>query len=197
MEEKHGLKMSRKQLYQEIWEISARGVANKYHVSYSEILKQCKEKGIPIPPSGYWTKLRMGMFVDKEALLESSDEEVILLTDDEVRLRKQAIKQKKKRNIDIYSPKQVSKGSQKSKEDNNKENVNDVSSVLVDSNNTPYRTVSGVHNVYNRDKLYEEVWAKPVTKVAIQYGVSDVAIHKICKSLNIPLPLITRLNTKY
>jgi len=129
MEEKHGLKMSRKQLYQEIWEISARGVANKYHVSYSEILKQCKEKGIPIPPSGYWTKLRMGMFVDKEALLESSDEEVILLTDDEVRLRKQAIKQKKKRNIDIYSPKQVSKGSQKSKEDNNKENVNDVSSV--------------------------------------------------------------------
>ncbi len=36
--------------------------------------------------------------------------------------------------------------------------------------------------------LYEEVWAKPVVDVAVQYGVSDVAIHKICKSLNVPVP---------
>jgi hypothetical protein len=41
---------------------------------------------------------------------------------------------------------------------------------------------------YNREKLYDEVWAKPVVEVAVQYGVSDVAIHKICKSLNVPVP---------
>jgi hypothetical protein len=36
--------------------------------------------------------------------------------------------------------------------------------------------------------LYQEVWAKPVVKVAEQYGVSDVAIHKICKKLDVPIP---------
>jgi hypothetical protein len=43
-------------------------------------------------------------------------------------------------------------------------------------------------NIYERNKLYEEVWASPVTHVAKTYGVSDVAIRKICKSMNIPTP---------
>lgn len=61
---------------------------------------------------------------------------------------------------------------------------------VTDENNSQltYRTVSGQWNTYNREKLYEEVWAKPVVQVAVQYGVSDVAIHKICKSLNVPVP---------
>jgi hypothetical protein len=41
---------------------------------------------------------------------------------------------------------------------------------------------------YNREKLYKEVWAKPTTAVAAVYGVSDVAIKKACKKLNIPTP---------
>jgi len=48
--------------------------------------------------------------------------------------------------------------------------------------------VNGKYNIYNREKLYEEVWAKPVVDVAVQYGVSDVVIHKNCKSLNVPVP---------
>lgn len=43
-------------------------------------------------------------------------------------------------------------------------------------------------NLYERNKLYEEVWNAPVTKIAKSYGVSDVAIKKICKSMNIPTP---------
>jgi hypothetical protein len=39
-----------------------------------------------------------------------------------------------------------------------------------------------------RDELYELVWSKPVTHVAKDYGVSDVAIRKICKKHDIPLP---------
>lgn len=42
--------------------------------------------------------------------------------------------------------------------------------------------------VYDRDKLYEEVWTDPVTVVAKRYGVSDVAIHKACKRLKVPVP---------
>ena len=44
------------------------------------------------------------------------------------------------------------------------------------------------NNVYERNKLYEEVWAKPVVHVAVQYGVSDTAIKKVCKALNVPVP---------
>ena len=41
---------------------------------------------------------------------------------------------------------------------------------------------------YERDKLYEEVWAEPVKIVAQRYGVSDVALAKTCRKLGIPLP---------
>ncbi len=43
-------------------------------------------------------------------------------------------------------------------------------------------------DVYERQKLYEEVWAEPVKIVAQRYGVSDVALAKTCRKLAIPLP---------
>ncbi len=42
--------------------------------------------------------------------------------------------------------------------------------------------------IYQRDKLYEEVWAEPMIKVAGRYGVSDVALKKTCKKLDVPVP---------
>ena len=39
-----------------------------------------------------------------------------------------------------------------------------------------------------RSELYELVWSKPVTEVARELGVSDVALAKRCRALNIPLP---------
>ena len=41
---------------------------------------------------------------------------------------------------------------------------------------------------YERQKLYEEVWAEPVIAVAKRYGISDVGLRKICKRLGVPLP---------
>lgn len=41
---------------------------------------------------------------------------------------------------------------------------------------------------YDREKLYEEVWTEPVSKVAERYGVSDVAIAKTCRKMHIPVP---------
>lgn len=39
-----------------------------------------------------------------------------------------------------------------------------------------------------REKLYEEIWAEPNTKVSKRYGVSDSYLVRILKSLNIPRP---------
>ena len=41
---------------------------------------------------------------------------------------------------------------------------------------------------YDQDKLYEKVWAEPVSKVARRYGVSNVAIAKTCRKMRIPVP---------
>lgn len=40
----------------------------------------------------------------------------------------------------------------------------------------------------DRRTLYEEVWSEPVSLVATRYGISDVGLAKICRSLTIPLP---------
>ena len=58
-------------------------------------------------------------------------------------------------------------------------------------NQVPPETVQRwgqTYHVYDRETLYREVWENPVTEVAKRYKVSDVAIHKVCKSLNIPTP---------
>ncbi len=41
---------------------------------------------------------------------------------------------------------------------------------------------------YPREKIYEEIWAEPMIKVAKRYNVSDVALAKVCRKLNIPRP---------
>lgn len=41
---------------------------------------------------------------------------------------------------------------------------------------------------YDRETLYEEVWAEPVETVAGRYGVSGVALAKTCRKLRVPLP---------
>jgi hypothetical protein len=74
--------MSREQLYNEIWEISVMGVAKKYNAPYSLLLKRCKEVDIPIPPSGYWTKLNFGKPVTQTPLPDSKTDMITLPNQD-------------------------------------------------------------------------------------------------------------------
>ena len=41
---------------------------------------------------------------------------------------------------------------------------------------------------WNREELYAEVWEHPLVKVAPKYGISAVALGKVCRKLQIPLP---------
>lgn len=40
----------------------------------------------------------------------------------------------------------------------------------------------------SRQELYEKVWTTPTIKLAESFGLSDVALAKICKKHNIPKP---------
>jgi hypothetical protein len=41
---------------------------------------------------------------------------------------------------------------------------------------------------YDRERLYEEVWAEPTRTVAARYGVSDAMLWKVCRQLKVPKP---------
>ena len=41
---------------------------------------------------------------------------------------------------------------------------------------------------YDRKRLYDELWSEPTQKVARRYGISDVALSKVCKQLHVPKP---------
>jgi hypothetical protein len=42
--------------------------------------------------------------------------------------------------------------------------------------------------VFKREELYEEIWTTPIVRLAKEYGISDVALAKICKKLKVPRP---------
>ena len=43
-------------------------------------------------------------------------------------------------------------------------------------------------NIYERSRLYAEIWEAPMRDVAGSYGVSGVALAKTCRKLSIPVP---------
>ena len=47
----------------------------------------------------------------------------------------------------------------------------------------PWKTVA-----FEREHLYQQVWAAPVRTIAKQYEISDVGLRKICVKLGVPLP---------
>ena len=40
----------------------------------------------------------------------------------------------------------------------------------------------------SRERLYEEIWSEPMTKVALKYKVSGSFLARICTRLNVPRP---------
>jgi len=45
-----------------------------------------------------------------------------------------------------------------------------------------------MRKLITRDDLFNQVWSNPMTKVANDYGLSDVGLKKICKRHKIPVP---------
>lgn len=53
---------------------------------------------------------------------------------------------------------------------------------------TQLSVLRSLNERYNRVKLYDEVWTLPLRTLSRRYGVSDVALHKTCNKLHVPLP---------
>ena len=186
MPEKPVIQKTRKELYDEIWEISVAGLAKKYDVPYAHMMKQIKEADIPIPASGYWTKLSHGKPVTVIELTGNPDETVSIYRTAPGIQKRKTISPQLDENKFVST--QVHKTHSEDSGDSDAE-------VKTDSEHTEKQHEPEVrehygqkYNVYDREVLYREVWEQPVTEIAKKYMVSDVTIHKVCKSLVIPTP---------
>ncbi len=182
------VEFTRKKLYEEIWKLSVAGVARKYGIPYAKCLAQVK--GSPDSRSSLWL-LDQNQFwksVEQTPLPGDGDATVILQKDDSQRANPtgweetcQASPSKANPGPEIpmvFSP--VEPATQAVAEEE-----------AGQGGDTPLETVQRwgqTFYVYDRETLYREVWESPVTEVAKRYKLSDAAIHKICQSLNIPIP---------
>ena len=107
MENEKGIvKLSRKQLYDDIWTLSVAGVARKYNLHYGRLIGSCKEADIPYPASGYWTRKNLGKDVSSEIVPLKGDEDILV----ELAANNSVVKRIKKTKIEeIYIEKNRSK----------------------------------------------------------------------------------------
>lgn len=170
MLEKKSITLNRQKLYEDIWERSVSKVAKENDIPFGKLKAACKDADIPLPTASYWGNKGIGKEVTIPELPASETNEI-------------TIQFSKRQDITI----------QKTEEKTIKESPTEENTIPENTEETCLQ--SEVHeksafgtNIYKREQLYNEVWNEPVIKVAKKYGVSDVMIHKVCKSLNIPVP---------
>jgi hypothetical protein len=52
---------------------------------------------------------------------------------------------------------------------------------------SPFCFEACVHTI-SREELYQQIWSRPMTKVAAEYGVTSTALKKTCNRHKIPTP---------
>ena len=190
------VKLTRKQIYDEIWSVAVSGMALKYSIPYSSLLKQIKDANIPVPPSGYWTKKEFNKETTITPLPGDSDEVIALYKSSATatRMHKNSSQEAESQETASEEQKPVVKAETKKRQEKQTEPKTKVSLPLLDppaelGEPEVQESWGGRSlNVYRREVLYKEVWQYPVVEVAKKYAVSDVTIHKICRSLDIPTP---------
>lgn len=58
----------REKLYNEIWEEPIAIVSKRYGMSDMTLKKRCNKLNIPLPPRGYWRRIKSGQKVEKPPL---------------------------------------------------------------------------------------------------------------------------------
>jgi hypothetical protein len=48
--------------------------------------------------------------------------------------------------------------------------------------------IADINSTVSRERLYQEVWAEPMIKVALKYNVSSSFMARVCTWLNVPRP---------
>jgi len=66
--------LAREELYGLVWKTPIEVLAKEYRISGRGLSKICQRHGIPVPPRGYWTRLKAGRAVIKQKTLAEKPE---------------------------------------------------------------------------------------------------------------------------
>lgn len=184
------VKLTRKQIYDEVWSSAVSGMALKYSIPYASLLKQIKDVNIPVPPSGYWTKKEFNKETVTIPLTGDPDQVVALYRNSTTaaRMQKSGNQAPAHQEPKVETQGQESLPEQKAAQTDPVVTPGSAPPTSLGEPEVQESWGGRMNNVYRREVLYKEVWQFPVTEVAKKYSVSDVTIHKICKSLDIPTP---------
>jgi hypothetical protein len=168
---------NREELYEKVWATTMQKLAKEYGVSGVALGKTCRKLQIPVPGKGYWNKRAANQPVQPRPSLptiQASD-----ATPDPAGSKDgdQSAPDRSSRKV-LLASQRIRKNSVKGSAATETIRVrNRVEQI------PPPQIVR-----YDREELYERAWAMPVVKVACLYGVSNVAIAKACKRLQVPVP---------
>ena len=74
------ISISRKELYHLVWSTPIYKLAKQYHISDNGIRKKCIKLDIPLPPRGYWQKIRFNKKIRKPKLsFEKYSQDVVIV----------------------------------------------------------------------------------------------------------------------
>ena len=71
------IRLTRKELYDDIWTDTLSKTALKYQLSTAQLKKICNSLNVPTPSGGYWTKLRLGRNPERTPLPDNFDKDYI------------------------------------------------------------------------------------------------------------------------
>lgn len=168
--------IDRQKLYDEIWDISARKVSEKYGISYTRLLAKCRECDIPLPPSGYFTKRQFGKPITQTPLPKSDIQIVTIESPSSGKAAKEPptiqVSEITGEMIPIDQEQHVSSGAT--------DEIKDLPMVPLGRYVHPQQAL--------REELFNKVWERPISEVSKEYGVSNVSLRKRCIKLDVPVP---------
>ena len=89
------VKISRKELYEQVWAEPVTQLARRYSFSDVWLAKICRKYNIPRPPRGYWARKRSGRKVPKTPLPKEKDDPVIKIYVRPLDLKEKDVTEKK------------------------------------------------------------------------------------------------------
>lgn len=72
------MKLTRKELYDLVWEEPLTAISKRLEISGAELGKRCAAANIPLPPNGYWSKLVYGKNTERTPLPDDENQKVDL-----------------------------------------------------------------------------------------------------------------------
>lgn len=180
---------SRQELYDEIWTHSLSKTAKKYDIPANKLRSACIEYDIPLPTNSYWGKIGTGKSAEKTPLPPFREITVRIVYREQIKHRSAREERAPDQKVPTPIPQELSGSTvqtvvvQPTVESAPKDFSQIITRPIEKKGYAGHE-----RNTYDRETLYREVWEEAVTTVAKRYGVSNVAIRKVCKSMSIPLP---------